>query len=212
MTALTASFLLNQPFKNNKRSHLNSSSIINVKREIKDRKLEFVEAGVLKPPDLPPNVVKLIPGKKHITGIDEKSSPNYTNGFKHIFNKSNGSPYANNNSPEEIDPVSSGSSTYPSEGNTPESITKLLTNVPSPKLLQSSLIGGLEMEAEDDEVDDNANATLKPSPLAVVIPKRVSLKPLTPVTSPSKITPAASPVKLIGPQIPPGYVLPSSSG
>jgi ubiquitin C-terminal hydrolase len=217
MTALTANFLLNEPFKN--RHHLNSSSsssTINGKRENKIHKLEFVEAGVLKPPELPSNVVKLIPGKKYIAAaVADEKSPNYTNGFKHIFNKSNGSPYPDSNSPEEAEPASSGSSTYPSEGNTPESITKSLTNVPSPKLLQSSLIGGLEMEAEDDDVDDNANGTLKPSPLAVT-PKRVSLKPVSPIAPPpSRRSPspaASSPVKIIGPQLPPGYILPSSSG
>uniref|UniRef100_A0AC34GBH9 Uncharacterized protein n=1 Tax=Panagrolaimus sp. ES5 TaxID=591445 RepID=A0AC34GBH9_9BILA len=62
MTALTASFLLEQPFKNNNRNDLNLSSIFNGKREIKEHKLEFVEAGVLKPPELPPNVIKLVAG------------------------------------------------------------------------------------------------------------------------------------------------------
>lgn len=146
MTALTASFLLNEPFKNS-RQHSNSS-INGIKhRENKETKLEFIEAGVLKPPELPPNVIRLVPknAQKHATV--EKTSLNYSNGFMHIFTKSEASSYNNNSSPEG-EPASSGSSTYPSEGNTPESITKSLTSVPSPKLLQSSLVNGLEAEAE----------------------------------------------------------------
>uniref|UniRef100_A0AC35FZ11 Uncharacterized protein n=1 Tax=Panagrolaimus sp. PS1159 TaxID=55785 RepID=A0AC35FZ11_9BILA len=142
----------------------------------------------------------------------DKKSPNCKNGFKRFLNKSKDSPRPDSNSPEE---ASSGSSIYSSKGNTPESITNSLTNVPSPKLLQSSLIGSLEMEARDDDVDDNANGTLKLSPLAVNL-KRVSLKPASPIAPPSSrrsLSPAASSaVKIIGPQLPPGYILPSSSG
>ena len=140
MTALTAGFLANGVFNKNK-LQASSPVIDGIKsRENLECELQFVNGGILKPPALPSNVIKLVPKSRSF------GSPN---GFKHVFGVNPVSPaYESNGSPEDAGATSSGGSSYPSEVNTPESITKSLTDVPSPTLLKGMYNNGLEESAE----------------------------------------------------------------
>lgn len=98
MTALTAGYLVNEPFKNNN-SH--STPVVNgikPKENGERNKLEFVDGGILKPPALPTNAIRLKPESQSKTTPSIPSSPltvspspnNLSNGKINISSPSRG--------------------------------------------------------------------------------------------------------------------------
>uniref|UniRef100_A0A7E4ZVG6 Ubiquitin carboxyl-terminal hydrolase 36 n=1 Tax=Panagrellus redivivus TaxID=6233 RepID=A0A7E4ZVG6_PANRE len=230
MTALTAQYLLSQPFKNKQSAALPPIANGTKQREQTDHKLEFVPGGLLKPPELPASVIRLVPGssRPRITFPDSKhkgsSSASLSNAAS--CSKLNGTKKINAptvfkaasmpslvkypaededpSSPETSEPTSGSSSSAPSGGTTPESITAALTSVPSPS---TPVAEQTQDESSDDDVDlhpllPTADRKIK---------KRVEVKtlPLTPKKEPQTPVKSTTP-KLIGPVLPPGYKLPST--